>query len=95
MPGQVVRRSPTFVLEEVAHASPAGEHELRDVLHDLGLVFRGKGGEPLGKTLQLFSTGELHGYSRRRTTLPCRESRMRYLQGLASGTAGMLQQVLT
>jgi hypothetical protein len=39
---------PTFVFQEVAHASAASEDELRDVFDDLGLVFRGEGGEPFG-----------------------------------------------
>jgi hypothetical protein len=42
----------TFVLEEVAHARAAGEDELRDVFDNLGLVFGGEGGEPLGQALR-------------------------------------------
>jgi hypothetical protein len=38
----------TFVLEEVAHASAAGEDELGDVFDNLGLVFGREGGEPFG-----------------------------------------------
>jgi hypothetical protein len=38
----------TFILQEVAHASAAGEDELRDVFDDLGLVFGCECGEPLG-----------------------------------------------
>jgi hypothetical protein len=38
----------TFVLQEIAHASAASEDELRDVLDNLGLVFRREGGEPFG-----------------------------------------------
>jgi hypothetical protein len=39
---------PTFVLQEVAHASAAGEDELRDVFDNLGLVFGSECGKPLG-----------------------------------------------
>ena len=55
--GQIAPRSPTFVLKEVAHAGTAGEHELRHIFHDLGLVLGCQCGEPLGEALQLFSTG--------------------------------------
>jgi hypothetical protein len=47
----------TFVLEEIAHARAAGEHELRDVFHDLGLFLGRERREPLGKAL--FSTVRL------------------------------------
>jgi hypothetical protein len=39
---------PTFVFQEVAHASAAGEDELRDVFDNLGLVFGRESGKPLG-----------------------------------------------
>ena len=43
----------TFVFEEIAHAGPTRQHELRDVFDDLGLVFRGEGGEPFRQSLGL------------------------------------------
>lgn len=42
----------TFVFDEVAHARPAGEDELRDVLDDFGLVLRRQSGEPFGQALK-------------------------------------------
>lgn len=56
----IVSNSLTLVLEKVAHAGAAGEHQLRDVLDDLGLVLGREGGEPFGQTLRGLSRGLLH-----------------------------------
>lgn len=42
----------TFVLEEIAHPRPAGQHKLSHILDDLGLLLRRESGEPLGETLR-------------------------------------------
>lgn len=42
----------TFVLQEVAHARATGQDQLGDVLDDLGLFLRRKGGEPFGEALR-------------------------------------------
>ena len=76
----------TFILEEVAHARTAGEDELGDVLDDFGLVFGRERGEPLGQALRA-SADDYMSQGEVPTTLPCRESRMRYLWGpLARGS---------
>ena len=77
-----------LVFEEIAHARTAGEDQLRHVFHDLGLVFGRECGEPFGQTLPGVSPvsveKEREGESQSgiRTTLPCRESRMRYLMAM-------------
>jgi hypothetical protein len=72
----------TLILQEIAHASAAREDELRDVLDNLGLVFGCERGEPLCEALSGFSRGNpFQGEGP--TTLPCRESRIRYLSLLA------------
>jgi hypothetical protein len=43
-----LRDPPTFILQEIAHASATGEDELRDILDDFGLVFGCERGEPFG-----------------------------------------------
>ena len=71
----------TFVFEEVTHASTSSEHELRDVLDDLRFVLWRKSREPFCQPLgnvQWTDRAE-DDNSSERTTLPCRESRMRYL----------------
>jgi hypothetical protein len=42
----------TLILEEVAHPSPPRQHELRDILDNLGFVLRGQGRKPLRQALQ-------------------------------------------
>ena len=46
--GSERRYGSTFVLDEIAHARPTCEDELRDILDDLGLVLWRQCGEPLG-----------------------------------------------
>ena len=43
----------TFVLKKVAHARASSEHELRDILDDLGLVLGREGGEPFRQALRM------------------------------------------
>lgn len=73
----------TFVLEEVAHACPPGKDELGDILDNLRLILRGKRGEPFGEALRpgqpsFVVSGGIRVCSAR-TTLPCLDSRIRYL----------------
>lgn len=78
--------SDTFVLEKVAHAGAPRQNQLGDIFDDLRLVFRRESGEPFCKPLLVvrlahvvpFKSARQHN-KRRPTTLPCRESRMRYL----------------
>jgi hypothetical protein len=78
----------TFVFEEIAHPRPAGQDKLSHILDDLGLFLGGESSEPLGETLRenLGQSGgclkpiEETGWVTRgfgRTTLPCRDKRIR------------------
>ena len=71
-----------FIFKEVAHACSPGEDELGDIFDDLGLVFGRKGSEPFCKALLweiLLLTLALNDRvgDEVRTTLPCRDRRMR------------------
>lgn len=75
----------TLVLDKVAHPGPARKDQLRDVLDNLGLVFGGQRGEPLGKALQISRQLQplvvpFGACGVVRTTLPWRERRIRYLR---------------
>lgn len=72
----------TLVFKKVAHASSAGEDELRDVLDDLGLLLRRQCSEPLCQALgfgQKTSCVVFNVMGWHHTTLPWRDRRMRYL----------------
>ena len=87
-PGARGEEEATFVFEEIAHARPARQHKLSHILDDLGLFLGGESSEPLGETLReekLGQSGDLKpveetGWVTRtgaRTTLPCRDKRIR------------------
>lgn len=56
----------TFVLEEIAHARAPSQHELRDILNDLGLVLGREGGEPFRQALRWGPCQHMPGTIRRR-----------------------------
>lgn len=51
-----VTKARTFVLQEIAHACTAGQHQLGDILDDFGLILGRKGREPFREALDGKST---------------------------------------
>jgi hypothetical protein len=74
----------TFVFQKIAHACSTSKDELRYVLYYLRFVLGGKGCEPLCEALKLWLVSVNGERGAQPTTLPCRESKIKYLYVLAT-----------